>query len=1460
MKALAGLRLQGNRSSVRQMLSGLGLASGLMAAAWSLGATDNLLPGKSAQAATKSKAKANADVDDEEGQKFDGQKSIGQMAGEKRMKLNYVSAAWPRVLQDLADAGEMELVTDRFPTGRFVRRDKNEYTVKEAMRILNKELQPQGLRLLEMGHSLVLIRTIETRKEYPPAVLPSKPTPASDSQSEMARTTQFRAESISNPSRQEREPSIRQYDVADKSIRYNVPKSRQPNSEIELANERSNSPRNATGNRVIRQTGLEDAAEQEVAPPRRPHPFEAAPQGLDDVGAPAPYLTYKARHVSAVDLSKRIYRGLRSSAELIDSGRNGLPAFKVERLAASSDSKAHSDQDAGFMISIDDARNELLIDGTQKDISAVNKLLKVLDRPDADQLKTQIKSSTKYVCQVADQLPAEIDRLRAARGSDAVARRPVDGKPAWLADENQRRVPAAGDDDASRRDDGVRRNDTPRREEVAQQNRGRPEDDTQRAIGYSLGSFKGEVNIEVIEDLNVMIIRGNERDVEQILKVIQQIEKLSEATAPEVHLRYLKNVDADSLGDLLTSVYDRLTRFPGTATRPRQSAAIIPINKPNALLIVAPQADIEAILALVNDLDQSVDPETEFEVLPLKYAIADEMAASVTTFYQNRTILSAKAVVIADPRSNSLIVRALPRDLEEIRKLVRDLDRDIAGAEQVVRVFTLKNAVATELSAVINASIQSVLSPPVSSPSGGGAGAQGANLGLNGGQVDEQFKATKGTILKFLAVDKSGTRQLQSGILSDIRITPDAHANSLIVTATEKSMDLMEALIKALDRPTTTVSEIKVFTLANADATQMVQQLNALFNNVPQGGNQQQQQQRQQLGIALATADDASSSLVPLKFSVDTRTNSVIAVGSADALTVVQAIMLRLDESNLRARQNLVIRLNNAPVTQIAQAITAFFQQQRDLTQADPNLVSNVEQLEREVIVIPDTISNNLLVSASPRYFPTIEAMIKQLDSVPKQVVIQALIVEVALNNTDEFGVELGLQSPVLFDRSLKQAPITQTVTNTVGGGSGVQTTTQILLSEEGTPGFNFNNPGVPLGNNILASSATVGGQSLTNFSVGRTNGQLGYGGLVLSAGSDSVNALLRALSAKTKIQILSRPQIRALDSQQASVFVGQTIPTVTSFTTNATTGVISPNLTQRDTGIGLQVTPRINQDGNVVIQMYAYRSQLSQQTVNVTTDSRGQPVGQRITDLSNVQSTVLVPANSTIVIGGMISTRDEVSNRKAPFLGDIPILGQLFRYDSRTTARTELLIFLTPRIINGPEDEECFKEIEMGRMHFIESEAEEAHGPLRAVQPADVFDGDPTPWVGPGATPSLPNPGPPVPIQSPKMQGPGTGVPPAPPAASPPTTFQQMPPAAIPAGNESTPMNVPPSPPQPDPNITRINAVRAAATESENAKNKVSTANWVAPATSKKRAATAQRIFDEQQQKRSLNQTQEKN
>ncbi len=1221
------------------------------------------------------------------------------------VKLNYTAATWDKVLRDVAKATGSELVMDHIPKGRFSRRDSTKHNRRDAVRILNKDMEQFGFRVIEKGDFLIVINWRADRPQYAPAVLPSK----QEQQQPLASS----ASDFNPPSPYERR--IDSITRVDEGTATDSPAQAAPKPVVRKA-----SPGEA---RPVRQVSHEEPKS------------EATPAALnDDPLADAAQIIFRPRNRTAVELSRQIYRTFKPRAQLISSGRNRLPAFRITTPLADEGSAEPNRLstkappfESQLTIAIDEANDELLIDGPPGESNAAVKLLRMLDRPLEEEDPVQLTASSKYVCQIADQLPAEIERLRAAKQGDPAAKDPL-----WVAQQEGA---------------GARRAPLP---------------NMNPAIGEVLGNLKAEVNIQSIPDLNALIIRGNKADVEQVMKVIRELEKLSEATAPKVHLLYLKNVDAESLSELLTTVYDRLTKFPGTGTQARQSAAILPITKPNSLLIIAPESDLRAILDLAEELDRPVDPLTEFQVFHLKSAIATQVEQMLTQFYLDRRDLGTKVLLIADTRANALIVRAQPRDLDEISALIRKIDRDDPEATSTLRIFPLKNAIATELAAVINAAIHSVLAPPTASGGGGGQqGFGGAPTGLSGGQVDEQFKNVKSQVLQLFNPSGSGDK-LRSGILSDIRITPDSHVNSLLVTASETSMNLIAELIKQLDRPASTVSEIKVFTLANADAELMVAQLNALFNNQQQGQGQGQggNQQRQNLGFAMEGADDSSSSLVPLKFSVDKRTNSVIAVGAREALGVVEAILLRLDESDLRARQNVVIRLQNSQATLIAQSIAQFYQSQRDIAQTDPNLMSSVEQLEKEVVVVPDATNNSLLLSATPRYFKNIENMILKLDSQPRQVIIQALLVEVELDNTDEFGIELGFQDPILFNRSIKDPPVTLATTAT--SPNGVQTTTNTILSQSGQPGFNFNNTSLPLGNNLATVPGTVAAQGLSNFSLGRVNSELGFGGLVLSAGSDAVNVLIRALSAHRKITVLSRPQIRALDNQMAEVFSGQTIPVITGFQSNANTGTNSPVITQKDAGVQLQVMPRITADGNVVMQLYAQRSQYRQQGVPLTTDATGKTVSSPILDISRLQTVISIPTGNTVVIGGLINTKDEAFTNKAPFLAEIPLLGSLFRYDSRTTRRTELLVFLTPRIISGPLDEETIKDVEMGRIHFIECEAEELHGPLRSV-PAEVF-GDPKPTRF-GIPNTSPNSAPP-PAPAPDMS-----LPPAPPPAPDPNT-----------------------------------------------------------------------------------------
>src|SRR5690606_26358579 len=145
------------------------------------------------------------------------------------------------------------------------------------------------------------------------------------------------------------------------------------------------------------------------------------------------------------------------------------------------------------------------------------------------------------------------------------------------------------------------------------------------------------------------------------------------------------------------------------------------------------------------------------------------------------------------------------------------------------------------------------------------------------------------------------------------------------------------------------------------------------------------------------------------------------------------AILLRLDESEVRNRETTVIKLKNAYAPDVALALQKLLTSQRELITISEDLVSNIELINREISVVPEAASNSLIISATPQYFDEIRRIVAKLDEAPPQVIIQAMLVEVVLDNTDEFGIELGFQDSTLFDRSLTTADdVLQTITETV--------------------------------------------------------------------------------------------------------------------------------------------------------------------------------------------------------------------------------------------------------------------------------------------------------------------------------------------------------------------------------------------------------------------------------------------
>ena len=981
------------------------------------------------------------------------------------------------------------------------------------------------------------------------------------------------------------------------------------------------------------------------------------------------------RHHKALAIARAIYKPLKTRAELIDAGPAGLPAFRVYEPVLKSQPRT-AKRRVAFTMGIDTKSNELIVESDARRATSVVELVRYLDT-------TQVAKDEilKIVPTNTDPTPI-VETLRPQLA---------------MLMQMQKKQPDGNQPDAKKKKQ-IQAVVPPR--------------------GGAAGVFpniRGRVTIRDVPGVG-LVITGNQEDVEAVLRIIRELDRQGELSKPNIHIQMLKNVNAQAMAILLSAVYQQLATIRTGQTQSVGTVGFIPVLHPNALMILSSKADLDAVLKLIDQLDRPIDPEKEYRVFHLKHAISSVVVANLDALFQQQATtggnnnqnqnlagLAARVRAIADVRSNAVIIEAAPNDMKVVANLIYKLDTETIKSVSRIRVFKLKNAVATELATLLNNSIQSVLNPAQFQATGGGA--------TGAGQNSQQLREVKSSILEFMVADGDRKRLVKSGLLTDIRVTADPRINALIVTAPETSLSLMEQIIKQLDQPSALVAEIKVFNLANGDATAMVTLLQSMFP--PPTGNQQAGQG--QLGYQVADADDASSGLIPLRFAVNARTNSVIAIGGAGALRVVEAIIFRLDESDLRRRQTTVIRLQNTPVTEVSTALNQFLQAQQDLAQIDPNLVTNAQRLEQEIIVVPETISNNLLVSATPRYFDEIKAIIARLDKAPPQVVIQALIVEVELNNTDEFGVELGFQDDLLFNRGI--ASILETLDTTTTAPSGVTTTSQQIIAQTSTPGFNFNN--APLGANTAFNPGSVGRQGLSNFSLGRVNGDLGFGGLVLSAQSSSVSVLLRALSAKRTVHVLSRPQITALDNQIAQINVGQIVPRTQGVNVTAN-GNANPNVVDTQVGLILNVTPRIRPDNVVVMETVATNSSLSGQGVPIFTDaSTGNVIESPIINETSASTTLAVPNGQTVVMGGLITKSDDTIARKVPWLGDAPILKYLFRYDTTITRRTELLIFLTPRIIRDDADFEIIKQIESERMHFIEEDAENLHGPLFAT-PAD--------------------------------------------------------------------------------------------------------------------------------------------
>lgn len=295
-----------------------------------------------------------------------------------------------------------------------------------------------------------------------------------------------------------------------------------------------------------------------------------------------------------------------------------------------------------------------------------------------------------------------------------------------------------------------------------------------------------------------------------------------------------------------------------------------------------------------------------------------------------------------------------------------------------------------------------------------------------------------------------------------------------------------------------------------------------------------------------------------------------------------------------------------------------------------------------------DARTNSLIITDTPEGLASIERIIAELDKRPAQVLIEAKIVEVVLTNSYDLGIQWQYASTLVNDANSK----------VYVGGTKSETTSSALGS------------GAVANATVVSALTTSEGGTGVSFPASSVNGQVASIAFGIISNDTLISGVLSALAQKGLSKILSNPKVTTINNKEAKILVGQRIPYTT--TTVTTTGS-TQSTSFLDVGVKLTVTPTINVDQKITLAVHPEVS------LYVRADAAGPVVGTR-----EAQTTVLVGSGQTVVIGGLITEQDQKTATQVPLLGDIPIIGQLFRRDYNSKERSELLVFLTPQIINN--------------------------------------------------------------------------------------------------------------------------------------------------------------------------------
>ena len=496
-------------------------------------------------------------------------------------------------------------------------------------------------------------------------------------------------------------------------------------------------------------------------------------------------------------------------------------------------------------------------------------------------------------------------------------------------------------------------------------------------------------------------------------------------------------------------------------------------------------------------------------------------------------------------------------------------------------------------------------------------------------------------------------------------MAPYARTNVLVINDSAANIERLVEIIRQIDKASE--EEIEIVPLKHASADEIVR----ILENLDRQG---------------AKAEDPINKP---RFTADVRTNSILLSAAGKARLRLRAMIAQIDQPVASGGNTKVIYLHYAKAEDVAKVLTGVSQQLEKQEEGKKSEGGAPRGRNGENFSIDSHEDTNaLVITAPPDMMRSLEAVIRQLDIRRAQVHVEAMIVEISDNKAKELGVQW------LFADSSDDATRPLGIINYTNTGPGIGSIAGAAYTARGTTTQEtvIDDDGVP----HQVTSTTDGDPSALGQVLGSLQG-MGLGLGRIKDNGFSFGAFIRALGSNTDSNVLSMPSVTTLDNEEAEFLAGQEVPVITGSTLGGNNQNPFQQVDRKEIGIKLKLKPQINEGDAVKLTI--------EQEVSNIAGTTGVDI---ITNKRSIKNSVLVEDGDTIVLGGLVDDDVQESVQKVPILGDIPLLGHLFKSQKSTKVKRNLLVFIRPTIIRDSESMSQLSARKYDAMRNVQLEAQD--------------------------------------------------------------------------------------------------------------------------------------------------------